>query len=178
MKIKVSFILLSGILIILLSSGLLFSYPGGAPAGKTGSPGDVNNCNSCHNASIAEKEGYITSDAENQVYTPGSIYTITASMPVPSNVKRMGFEVSPQSADGKLQGKMIVTDKDRTQLVGKGKYITHTSKGSDATGAKNWSFQWQAPVAGSGDVTFYGAFLIGGQTQFLITSSYKLSEKK
>jgi hypothetical protein len=45
------------------------------------------------------------------------------------------------------------------QLNGSGKYITHTSSGTTqtATNSRTWTFQWTAPVAGTGTVTVYAA---------------------
>jgi hypothetical protein len=46
-----------------------------------------------------------------------------------------------------------------TKLVGTGgKYVTQTS--SSSANPKTWTFRWQAPAAGTGPVTFYGAFTI------------------
>ena len=44
--------------------------------------------------------------------------------------------------------------------MGSGKYITHVHPtGTTGTAnSKTWSFNWTAPAAGTGDVTFYGAF--------------------
>ncbi len=44
------------------------------------------------------------------------------------------------------------------QLVGGGKYVTQSS-GITADSAV-WTFTWTAPPAGTGEVTFYGAFAI------------------
>jgi len=156
----------------------LFSYPGGAPAAKTGSPADVKTCMACHNATLKKQEGMITSDAVSNVYEPGKTYTIKATVSGSAGVQRIGFEVSPQNVSGTLMGKLILTDSDRTKLIGKGKYITHSEKGSRAEGSNSWSFKWQAPAAGSGDVTFYGAFMVSEASQVVFTSTLALKEKK
>ena len=45
------------------------------------------------------------------------------------------------------------------QINGGGRYITHTSAGTAQNGSnsRTWNFQWTAPAAGSGTVTFYSA---------------------
>src|SRR5205823_778390 len=82
---------------------------------------------------------------------------ITATAASPS-VSRFGFEISPQNTAGVLKGTMTLTQPTRTQLVGTGKYITHTYAGTSGAGSDTWTFNWKAPVTGSGAVTFYGAF--------------------
>ncbi|MCX6235466.1 MAG: T9SS type A sorting domain-containing protein [Bacteroidetes bacterium] len=44
------------------------------------------------------------------------------------------------------------------KLVGNGKYVTHSSASNSST--QVWSFNWTAPAAGTGSVTFYGAFTV------------------
>ncbi len=61
------------------------------------------------------------------------------------------------NASGALQGSIVVTNPSTTKIVST-KYITHTSSGTAGTGGRTWSFNWIAPVAGTGNVTFYGAF--------------------
>lgn len=124
--------------------------PTGAPAGKTGSPGDGSNCTSCHGGTASTVTGWITSTIPAEGYTPGQTYTITAT-PVGSGTK--GFQISPQNTSGNLLGTLIAGA--NTQIVGSGKYITHTNKTQSS-----WTFNWIAPAAGTGSVTFYGAFAI------------------
>jgi len=128
-------------------------YPSGSPAGYTGSPGDGQNCTSCHNGSATTQAGIITSNIPGSGYLPGSNYTITVTL---SGSGEKGFEVSPQNASGSLLG--TLTAGSGSKLVGGGKYCTQSSEvgGSSAT----WNFTWTAPAAGTGTVTFYGAFTI------------------
>lgn len=156
----------------------LFSHSAGAPAGKTGSTSDAKTCMACHNATLKTQEGMITSDAAGNMYEPGKTYTINAAAKGTATVKRIGFEISPQNPSGLLMGTIIPTNTDETKLIGKGKYITHTDKGSTAKGSKNWSFNWKAPQAGSGTVTFYGAFMVSETSQLVYTSTLSLKEKK
>jgi hypothetical protein len=134
-------------------SGNTKSYPGGAPAGYTGSPGDGQNCTACHGGSASTVAGWITSNIPPAGYTPGSTYTITATA-LGSGTK--GFEVSPQDPAGNLLG--TLTAGTGNHLTGSGKYVTQSS-GVNSDPA-TWTFTWKAPAAGTGNVTFYGAFAI------------------
>lgn len=156
----------------------LFSHSGGSPAGKTGSPADAKTCMACHDATLKTQEGMITCNAADNFYEPGKIYIIKASAKGTAGVKRIGFEISPQSPSGVLMGTLILANTDETQLTGKGKYITHTDQGSTAKGSKTWLFNWKAPQAGSGTVNFYGAFMISETSQLVFTSTLTLQEKK
>jgi len=135
----------------------------GAPAGRTGSPGDGMNCtNSCHAGASTTGSNMITSNIPGTGYVAGVTYTITASA-IPSGASipvKYGFQVSPQNTAGAQRGTLIVTNTTETQLVGSGKYITHKTAGTSlGTGIKTWTFNWTAPASGQGPVTFYGAFL-------------------
>jgi hypothetical protein len=136
-------------------------YPGGAPAGYTGSPADGHNCTQCHGGSAATVQNWITSDVGPEGYLAGQTYTITVTV---TGSGKKGFEVSPQNTAGDLLGSMVAGSGEK--LVGSGKYVTHTS--SSNSNPKVWTFQWTAPAAGSGEVTMYGAFALN-------TSSTKLS---
>ncbi|MBN1199011.1 MAG: T9SS type A sorting domain-containing protein [Bacteroidales bacterium] len=155
------YMLLTGILAI--GAGLvLFSsfggdensdYPSGSPAGYTGSPYDGNDCTSCHGGSSAPVADWITSDIPSGGYTSGMDYTITVTV---TGTGRKGFEVSPHDANGNLLG--VLTAGAGNKLVGNGKYVTQSS-GSNSNPAI-WNFTWTAPPAGTGEVTFWGAFCV------------------
>lgn len=137
----------------------------GAAGGYTGSPGDSSrNCTACHGGTAVLVDNWIISDIPAEGYTPGQTYTITA-INNESGATRFGFEVSPQDMQGNYMGKMIITDSVRTKLVADStkpgsdyKYITYTADGVDGIGSAQWSFNWTAPAAGAGEVTFYGGF--------------------
>jgi hypothetical protein len=138
----------------------VISSNSGASAARTGSPGDGGlTCTSCHSGpAAATQTGWITSNIPLGGYVPGSTYTITATATRPGHV-RFGFEISPQTISGSLQGTLVLTNTIETKLVGSSKYITHTSSGTSGPGgSRSWNFNWIAPAAGTGDVTFYGAF--------------------
>ena len=155
-----SFILLS--IPVLITGMLLFSsfggdensdYPGGSPAGFTGSPGDGKDCVQCHGGSSTVEPGWITSDIPPDGYTPGQTYNITVTV---TGSGDKGFQVSPQDPAGQQLGTLIAGT--GTHLNGGTKYVNHNSKTS--ANPATWNFQWTAPVPGVGEVIFYGAFTV------------------
>jgi hypothetical protein len=166
------------IIVFLFSRNFSMTYPTGAPAGHTGSPSDKATCTQCHHGIAISKAGCIKSNVDSSGYKPGTTYTISLTSVGLATSDKFGFQVSPQNASGKLLGKLVVTDADETQIIGKGKYITHTHDGINSTGSKSWKFNWIAPEAGTGDVTFYGAFVIGPKPYGIVTSTLTLNEKK
>ena len=146
----------------------------GSPAGYSGDPAGGNKtCNTigCHSSGPAPQmqTGWITSNIPATGYVPGTVYTITATA-TRANHSKFGFQVSPQNTAGIQMGTMTITSTQTAITNGLGgmPYITHTSTGTSGVGSKTWSFDWTAPVAGSGTVNFYGAFNI---TNFSNTSS-------
>jgi len=145
-----------GVLFLFLAvNAIAVAYPGGSPAAKTGSPGDGSHCQSCHGGSVAAVSGWITSNIPATGYVPGTIYTITATA---TGSGKKGFEVSPQNASGAQLG--VLAAGVGSELAGGTKYVTQSASGS-TTGTAIWNFTWTAPVAGTGNVTFYGAFTVG-----------------
>jgi hypothetical protein len=153
MKKSVLFILSAFILAFVLISGTFNS--GGSHGAKTGSPLDGANCAQCHRSSVTTVE-WISSTIPNTGYLPGHKYTVTINADDPAAMK-FGFECTAESSDGK-QGLFAVTDSVRTKLTNKNLAITHRFEGiSPVNGKIAWSFDWTAPVKGTGEVTFYAA---------------------
>lgn len=146
-------LLLAWIILGAFGGGENLDYPGGAPAGYTGSPGDGHNCTSCHNGSATTVSGWITSTIPAEGYTPGTNYTITVTL---TGTGTKGFEVSPQNASGAVLGTLAAGT--GSKLVGSGQYVTQTS--AKTSNPAVWTFTWTAPAAGTGNVTFYGAFTL------------------
>ena len=146
-------------LLIQTSGNDAHSNNSGAPAGRTGSPTDGVTCatSNCHagNASVSLMQ-IISSNVPAAGYIGGQTYTITAAC-AQMGINKYGFQISPQAANGALVGQLIITSPTTTKIVSN-KYVTHTASGTAGTGGKTWSFNWVAPIAGTGDVTFYGAF--------------------
>ena len=131
------------------------AHGSGAPAGYTGSPGDGHNCTSCHGGSATATSGMISTNIPAAGYKADSTYQITVTLPGAGN---KGFEVSPQNAAGTQLGTLIAGTNNHFPSGGGTKYLTHNSRIS--TNPAVWVFQWKAPVAGTGNVTFYAAYAI------------------
>ena len=138
----------------------VYSNENGAPNAVTGSPGDNSKTcakSGCHTGNaVVSVPGIITSNIPPGGYVPGTTYTITATCSQ-SGINKWGFEISPQDNTGNLLGQLVITNTTQTKIVNT-KYVTHKTAGSSGSGSKTWSFNWVAPAAGTGDVTFYGSF--------------------
>lgn len=184
MKKNLLILISAGLVIALCSTtSLVNSSSSGAPSGKANDPASGSaNCTGCHsgtatNATAAQAS--ITSTIPAAGYTPGTTYTITATVNFTGRSK-FGFQVSPQNAAGTLLGTLINTS-TQTKLVGAAKYVTHTTAGNSGANSKSWTFDWTAPAAGSGAVTFYGSFMAsngdgGTGGDVVYKTSYAISE--
>lgn len=148
----------------------VFSNVVGAQSKHTGSPADGQTCSDgvgCHGGTATPLSGLISSSVPLSGYLPDSTYSITATL-FSSGVVRFGFEISPQDLAGNLLGTLIITNPDSTHFcAGSDKYVTHTKNGSSFPDhTATWSFDWTAPAAGTGDVTFYGAFNYANNNTF------------
>jgi len=166
--------------VLCISTSIVFSaFPSteNTPAGYTGSPADDKDCSACHKAKPKTVAGIINSNTIQNTYVAEETYTITLKLKGTEKSEIFGFQVSPQSDKGKLQGKMIVTDKEQTRLMSP-KYLNQTEKGTKGKdGEKIWKFDWVAPSKGTGNVCFYGSFLVGGKQEIVYNSTLILKEK-
>ena len=137
---------------------LLYSYTGGSPGGKTGSPGDGGStCTACHSGTAQTQGGLISTNIPFTGYEPGQTYTITVSANL-SGISKYGYELTAENASGTKQGTFAITDPARTKTVNGGKATTQTSGGTVANGNNiSWSVDWTAPASGTGSITFYTA---------------------
>jgi hypothetical protein len=130
----------------------------GPPAGYTNSPADGQNCarSGCHTGNaVTAVSGWITSNIPGGGYTPGTTYQITAVATYPGK-KRFGFQVSPQDLAGNKIGTLVNLNV-ATQIIA-GKWIEQTASGHGGNGSRTWTFNWTAPVSGTGSFSFYGSF--------------------
>ena len=142
-----------------------FSNISGAPSARAGSPfegGFTCNLSGCHNSfPTGQRPGWITSNVPGTGYIAGQTYTVTATA-VSAGCTRFGFEITAQTSTGATAGTAIITNPSQTKLVSppNTRWVTHTQAGTSVTvsGTKTWTYNWTAPAAGTGTVTFYGAF--------------------
>ena len=153
------------ILSLIVAAAILFypqntiSLSTGSPGGKTGSPMDNADCMDCHIVGgFSSSLTHITSNIPPTGYSPGTIYTITANINPASILS--GFEVTcEENTQNSKTGTFFITNSNATQLVNNSTSVTHTTAGNNMT---TWSFDWEAPISGTGDITFYGSFIEAG----------------
>ena len=153
-----------------------FTWNHDAPPGNTGSPGDGQTCqqSGCHTSSApVQNGGLVTSNIPATGYIPGNTYTITAS--VTGNANKFGVQVSPQNNSGTISGTLVTTNRQLVENIWSLGYITHTMFGTAGSGSKSWSFDWIAPASGSGNVTFYSAFLVADNNNNVTGDTVKLT---
>lgn len=134
------------------------SHGSGAMSGYTGSPGDSGDeCTACHSGTPINQADLIASDIPVSGYVPGNTYTLTATVSGSNN--KFGFLVTSENASGIKSGTFVATNTTNTKAINLSQYITHKSAGTTGSGnSKTWTFDWTAPVSGTGSVTFYAAF--------------------
>jgi hypothetical protein len=153
---------LMGVLLYFTGINTGKAYYFGPPAGVTNSPHDGFSCaiSGCHDShSLQSAQPWISSNVPVPGYSPGIVYTMTAKA-VKIGMTSFGFQISPQNASGTELGKLIVTNSTTTQIAS-GKYIEQTQNGYIGVDSVVWTFNWKAPAAGTGAVTFYGCFNAG-----------------
>lgn len=156
---------------------------GGAAGGYAGDPANGNkNCTNCHSGTATPISGLITTNIPVTGYVPGNTYVITTYKSSPG-IADFGFETAAQNASGTDLGTFTNIDVNETQLKTKTIatvphiYVTHTSNSNTGAAERTYTYNWTAPIAGSGSVTFYGAFLeadgagsTGGDAVFISTT--------
>ena len=144
---------------VIFTSTQLISNPTGAPQAASGAPtegGATCSQGGCHNGTPTAVSNVITTDIPAEGYTAGVTYNITVTV---TGSGGKGFMVSPQNSAGAYLGTLISGSGSKLTLS---KYITHSTDKSSSPAV--WTFQWKAPISGTGDVTFYGAFAISRNT--------------
>ena len=150
-----------GVLLLLfaVSADSAFAFSGGPPDGLTGAPTE-GNCTQCHIGKDLNAAGGSLMLTIPGSYEPNEVYTIVVNLSRTGQSK-WGFEMTALDADGARAGSFAADEAVNTQLSeGNSKqYIKHTFAGT-ATGTDDthsWEFQWTAPDADIGPITFYAA---------------------
>ena len=154
---------------------VFFSFSGGAPTqGVTGSPGDeanaanvagltVGNCLACHdglgdfNTSVS-----IITNIPSGGYALSAKYQITVAL-TSTGAPDTGFQITAENDVASKVGIFSVLDNNpATALMladASGHFVTQTFLGHEGVGS--WSFDWTAPGADVGAITFYVAGVTG-----------------
>lgn len=143
----------------------IFFYPttsisnaGGSPGGKTDSPNDGASCTGCHYAGVGTG-ATITTNIPTNGYVPNQVYTITTNISH-SGINKFGFEITSEKNSGNTKtGSFLITNSTEMKFANNNTAITHKSGGTSGSNSRSWSMDWEAPNTGTGDITFYGAFI-------------------
>ena len=134
------------------------SYTNGAPAGKTGAPGEQN-CTGCHSGATQDGSNQnilMVTDGGVPVnsYVPGNTYSI--SLELDSSPNKKGFQSTALTTTNSMAGNFSAGGNTSINASGSRKYANHTST-SNTGSTSSWTWSWTAPAINSGDVTFYVA---------------------
>ena len=129
------------------------------PDEKTGAPNE-GTCADCHAGNALNVSGGSLMVTIPETYQPNEVYTIIVDLSRAGQSK-WGFEMTALDANGARAGSFTADDAANTQLTetNNKQYIQHTTAGT-ATGtndAHSWEFEWTAPDADIGPITFYAA---------------------
>lgn len=167
------FLLLTGTTLGVIVGWLVFDPPAprsagansfGPPPAKTQAPGE-GVCTDCHGGHVVNPDalGSVTIDGVPTSYMPGQTYPLTVTV-TRTGQQRWGFELtSLKASDNTMAGTLtLVNTITRIVTLNSRNYIEQTTvNGGDGTfsGQANgsWDFNWTAPAAGAGSVTFYAA---------------------
>ncbi len=150
------------VLFFLASTGSVFAFsflP--PPAEKTGAPNE----GTCMMAGCHAENALNTADGSLMLtvpdtYIPNEVYTIVVNLSRAGQSK-WGFEMTALDADGARAGAFTADDAANTGLTAANdkQYIHHTTAGTAAgtNDTHSWEFEWTAPDADIGPITFYAA---------------------
>ncbi len=172
MKQHATLVILSVLVVSIGATGFSLMSTSGAPGGYTGSPGDGHDCSHCMGGTVINVSGWITSTIPTAGYTPGTTYEITMTNNL-GGTGKFGFLCAPQTLSGSLVGSLTAVP-GITQLMDNQTYVTHWWADYST---HSWYFNWTAPAAGTGAVTFYAAFARGnaglvGLTTYVVNENF------
>ena len=144
-----------------VSTGSALAFTAGPPDEKTGAANE----NTCAQAGCHAGNDLNDSDGSlmltiPETYEPNTVYTVIVNLSRAGQSK-WGFQMTALDADGARAGSFAADDAGNTQLseTNSKQYIKHTPAGT-AVGTEDthsWEFQWTAPDADIGPITFYAA---------------------
>ena len=148
------FLFLCGLIVYIA----LLGNRSGAPAGRTGAPGETTcGTSSCHDveSNLGSAIINLSLNEGQTTYQVGEIHQIAIAIDSAQVEARNGFEIVALDAQNNNVGEWIIAGGDLRERSGGGRnYITHTTDGSAQSA---WTFDWSAPAEDAGAVTFYVA---------------------
>ncbi len=150
------------------SNGSLGGYTNSFRDAKSAPTGQAANCTRCHTGALNTPINTVMSIESPLLvggYIPNKQYTIIVKANnIDPSIEKIGFEatVEQNNTPWAKAGTIIITDLTRTQTTNAGNAITHKILGTTVSTSNNisWSFDWIAPAAQTGPITFYAAFNI------------------
>ncbi|NNF03090.1 MAG: T9SS type A sorting domain-containing protein [Rhodothermales bacterium] len=142
-------------LVALLFFVAVVSYPTGAPAMRTGAPGDQT-CNAfgCHNSfALNSGPGSVRIEAPAD-YAPGEPMELTVVVSQEGQI-RFGFEITARDGSNDFAGSWTLGD-NQEFADNNPEYVTH-DQAPYVNDQASFTLVWNAPPAGEGDITFYAA---------------------
>ena len=139
-----------------------FGLTAGPPDEKTGAPNETTCASAgCHAGNVLNASGGTLMLTVPETYVPNEVYTIVVDLSRAGRSK-WGFQMTALDADGARAGAFAPDPaaKANTQVseTNSKQYIKHTAAGTaGANDAHTWEFQWTAPDADVGPITFYAA---------------------
>ena len=149
------------LLLFVVSTGSVFAFSGGPPDEKTGAPNETTCAQAnCHTGNDLNVSGGALMLTIPETYIPSEVYTIVVNLSR-AGQSRWGFEMTALDADGTRAGTFAADTAGNTQLseANSKQYIKHTAAGTaqGTNDAHSWEFEWTAPDADMGPITFYAA---------------------
>ncbi len=143
-----------------LFSGLLLANSTGPVPGVAGAPGEAD-CTNCHGGASGAGKLTIALSAGGTSYVPGQKIKVKVTLEDPS-ASRWGFQLtSRKTSDTSAAAGTLASAGNTTAVEDAGgvQYISHTPNGTfrGTRNSASWEFDWTAPAAGTGGVTFYAA---------------------
>jgi len=138
-----------------ISSAMPFS--GGAPASRTGGPGDAGTCNDvgCHNTFALNSGTGSVAISGPSTYLPGQPLDLSVRVMRPG-ATRIGFQISVRNAAGNHVGTFVLTDTNSEFASGDPNYVTH-DQAPFVADENSWTVRWIPPAVFTETVTFYAA---------------------
>ncbi len=126
-------------------------------AGKTGSPGE-STCMGCHGDFPINTGGgtiAITSNIPGS-YIAGTTYTVSVTVSQTA-MPLFGFDFEALNSANANAGTLAAGSDSHIMISGGKNNMVHLTDGGLTTGTHTFTFNWTAPSAGAGTVTFYAS---------------------
>lgn len=143
--------------------GMLLMSSNNGIANQNAAPGQSPSAcatSNCHNSSAVNSgigSVVITDNIPSTGYIPGQTYSINVTV-AQSGISKFGFGFEAVNSSNTTAGTLVVTNAALTKtLSGTRVNMTHLTNSGLGLGAKSFTFNWIAPAASNGTVTFYSA---------------------